>query len=103
MKANRDNWSERVPIHAKSSSYDLEGFKKGKTSLLPTEIEELGDVDGKKILHLQCHFGMDTLSLARMGAIVTGVDFSGEAISLARKLAEELNINADFVESDVLK
>jgi len=101
--ANRKRWDERVHHNAVSRFYDLKGFKEGNTSLKRIEIEELGDVSGKSILHLQCHFGMDTLSLARMGAKVTGVDFSGEAISLARSLSEELGIKARFIQSDIYK
>ncbi|MCK4688444.1 MAG: class I SAM-dependent methyltransferase [Candidatus Lokiarchaeota archaeon] len=73
----------------------------GKTSLLPIEIKELGDVNGKSLLHLQCHFGMDTLSWARKGAKVTGVDFSDKAIELAKQLSKELNIPAKFIQSNV--
>ena len=98
---NLKRWNELVDINAKSKSYDLEGFKQGKTSLLPIEIEEVGDVSGKTILHLQCHFGMDTLSWARMGAKVTGVDYSNKAIQLARNLSKELNIPATFIESNI--
>ncbi len=81
--------------------YDLDGFKKGKSSLNFIELEELGDVSGKSLLHLQCHFGMDSLSWARLGARVTGVDFSEEAITLARSLSKELNIKARFIHCNV--
>ncbi|MGD1996736.1 MAG: class I SAM-dependent methyltransferase [Anaerolineae bacterium] len=101
LKANRAHWDELVAIHANSTFYDLEGFKAGKLSLKSLELEELGDVAGKSLLHLQCHFGMDTLSWARLGAEVTGVDFSDQAISLARSLSEELGIEASFVYSDI--
>ena len=101
MEANSRNWNERVPIHAASAFYDVEGFKEGKSSLLSIELDELGDVAGKSLLHLQCHFGMDTMSWARLGAKVTGVDFSEEAIALARSLSEELDIDARFVLSNV--
>jgi SAM-dependent methyltransferase len=98
---NQKRWNELVDINAKSKSYDLEGFKQGKTSLLPIEIEEVGNVSKKSLLHLQCHFGMDTLSWARLGAKVTGVDFSNKAIELARKLSNELEIPAEFIESNI--
>lgn len=98
---NQKRWNERVNINSKSKFYDLEGFLKGKSSLLPVEVKELGDIKGKKILHLQCHFGMDTLSLAKKGAIVTGVDFSHEAIKLANKLSEDLKIPAEFIEANI--
>ncbi|MFW9924518.1 MAG: class I SAM-dependent methyltransferase [Candidatus Thorarchaeota archaeon] len=101
FKANEARWNERVKINAKSKFYDLEGFIKGKSSLLPIEVKELGDVKGKTLLHLQCHFGMDTLSWARKGAIVTGVDFSSEAIKLAQELSENLSIPAKFVEANI--
>ena len=101
FEANRKNWDDRVEHHSKSKFYDLEKFKETKNSLLRLEQKDLGDISGKKILHLQCHFGMDTLSLANQGAIVTGVDFSGEAIELARSLSEELNIPATFIQSNI--
>ena len=80
-----------------SAFYDLEGFKKGASSLTRIELSELGDVKGKTLLHLQCHFGMDTMSWEREGAIVTGVDFSDEAIKLANDTATELKLNAKFI------
>ncbi len=100
-RANLAHWDELVPLHCDSAFYDLEGFKRGACSLRPVEVAEMGAVEGKSLLHLQCHFGMDTLSWARRGARVTGVDFSGEAIRLARNLSEELQIPAAFVESDL--
>ena len=102
IKGNRDLWNELTPIHAQSEFYDMEGFKNGRSSMLyPIELEEMGDVSGKSLLHLQCHFGMDTLSWARLGAVVTGVDFSDKSIELARSLSEELGIEADFVCCDI--
>ena len=100
---NKDAWNKRVAAHLESEFYDLEGWKAGKTSLNDIELELLGDVSGKSILHLQCHFGQDTLSLARMGADVVGVDLSDKSIAAARKLNNELGLNAEFVESDVLE
>jgi len=101
VRSNRALWNELTLVHEKSEYYDLEGFMAGKSSLLPLEREEVGDVSGKKLLHLQCHFGMDTLSWARLGADVTGVDFSDKAIVLAKRLADELKIPARFVLSDI--
>ncbi len=101
IRANRRLWDAWTGINARSDFYDLESFRAGATSLKPIELEELGDVRGKSLLHLQCHFGLDTLSWARRGARVTGVDFSREAIALARSLAEELELPARFVCSDV--
>jgi len=94
---NRQLWNARVASHTESEFYDLPAFKAGKSSLMPIELAQIGDVKGKKILHLQCHFGMDSLSLARMGAKITGVDFSEKAIEMARKLNEELQLDARFV------
>lgn len=101
FETNLKRWNELVSINAKSKSYDLKGFKDGNTSLLPIERKELTDVDEKKLLHLQCHFGMDTLSWAREGATVTGVDFSENAIGLARSLSKELNLPASFIHSNI--
>ncbi len=101
IDANRALWDELTSIHAASSFYDLEGFKAGRSTIGPLERAEVGDVEGKRLLHLQCHFGMDTLSWARLGAHVVGADFSGEAIGLARSLSEELGIPAEFVCSNV--
>ncbi len=102
MDANRRHWDEVVGIHVRSDFYDVAAFKAGRSTLKPVELVELGDVRGKKLLHLQCHFGMDTLSWARNeGAIVTGVDFSEPAVEQARGLAAELGIAARFVHSNV--
>ncbi|MFX1409554.1 MAG: class I SAM-dependent methyltransferase [Promethearchaeota archaeon] len=101
FESNLKRWNELVDINIISDWYDLEGFLEGKSSLLPIEIKELGDIKGKSLLHLQCHFGMDTLSWARMGAIVTGVDFSDKAIKLAKELSKELKIPAKFIQSNV--
>jgi ubiquinone/menaquinone biosynthesis C-methylase UbiE len=97
FNANKELWNQRTMVHKDSSFYDLHSFLNGKSSLNKIEVEELGDVKGKKILHLQCHFGMDTLSLARMGAKVTGIDLSDTAISEARKLNEQLGLDAEFI------
>lgn len=101
IRANQLNWDERVPIHIASKSYDLDSFIAGRCSLRSIELDELGDVSGKSLLHLQCHFGMDTLSWARQGAIVTGVDFSAHAIEVAKTLAKKLNIEAKFILSNI--
>src|SRR5436853_4157193 len=96
-RANRDRWNELAPLHARSAFYDVAGFKAGKTSLRPLELAEVGDVAGKALLHLQCHFGMDTLSWARLGAQVTGIDFSDKAIAIAQNLSQELNLDTTFI------
>ncbi len=100
--ANRRLWDEYTGINAASPLYELEKFKAGAVKLHPLERSELqADVAGRDLLHLQCHFGMDTLSWARLGARVTGVDFSERAIALARSLAEELSIPSQFVCCDL--
>jgi 2-polyprenyl-3-methyl-5-hydroxy-6-metoxy-1,4-benzoquinol methylase len=101
LAANRALWDEWTAIHETSSFYDLEGFKAGGSRLRAYEVNEVGDVTGKSLLHLQCHFGIDTLSWARQGARVTGADFSDRAIQLARSLAAELDLDATFVRSDL--
>jgi SAM-dependent methyltransferase len=97
FEANREGWNKRTKVHQTSAFYDLEGWRKGNTSLQKIELSEVGDVTGKKLLHLQCHFGQDTLSWARLGAKVTGCDFSENAIKLARQLAKEEQNAACFV------
>ncbi len=101
LETNKRLWNEFVGIHTKSVFYDLEGFKTGRSSLDEIERDGLIDVSGKSLLHLQCHFGMDTLSWARLGAEATGADFSEEAITFARSLSEELDIPAEFICSDI--
>jgi 2-polyprenyl-3-methyl-5-hydroxy-6-metoxy-1,4-benzoquinol methylase len=98
---NRANWDDRVPIHLASAFYDLAAFRAGAESLQPFEPVEVGDVTGKRLVHLQCHIGLDTLSWARRGAVVSGLDFSRPAISAASLLAAELGLAATFVVSDV--
>lgn len=100
-RENKALWDAKTPIHQQSSFYDLDGFRAGETSLRATELKELKEVKGKTLLHLQCHFGLDTLSWARQGASVTGVDFSDEAIALARKISKEEDIPAQFIASNV--
>ena len=100
--ANRSLWDAWTAVHATGDFYDLEAFKAGGVRLRPYEIELVGDVAGKSLLHLQCHFGIDTLSWARLGAVVTGADLSPAAIELATKLASELgHPEARFVLSNV--
>lgn len=94
---NQKLWNARTQVHLTSDFYDMGAFREGKSSLNDIELALLGDIRGKRILHLQCHFGQDTLSLARMGAQVVGVDFSTEAIATARTLTEELGLDAKFI------
>ena len=98
---NRASWDERVPIHVASRFYDVEGFLAGRDTLQPFERDEVGDVAGRTLVHLQCHFGQDTLSWARAGARVTGLDFSPPAIGQARAMAQRIGIEAEFVEANV--
>jgi SAM-dependent methyltransferase len=100
-QANLALWNEWADINAKSKTYDVAGFLAGKDTLTPIELEELGPVAGKTLLHLQCHFGLDTLSWARRGARVTGVDFSDRAVSLAQDLAWQAGLEARFICGDV--
>ncbi len=101
LDINKKLWNEKTSIHVNSDFYELEDFLKGKSSLKDIELELLGDISGKSILHLQCHFGQDSLSLARMGAHVTGLDISDKSIAKAKELNEELGQDAKFVCCDV--
>src|SRR3954447_15480241 len=100
-RANRANWNAWTAINAASAHYDVAGFRQGKTTLNAIERDELGSVAEKSLLHLQCHFGLDTLSWARLGATATGVDFAEDAIVLARSLASEAGLDARFVCADL--
>jgi len=101
FEVNKETWDKKVAIHAKSEFYNVDGFMKGKTSLNKFELEELGDIKGKSLLHLQCHFGQDTLSLARLGAKCTGIDLSSEGIKQAKLLNDKLGLEATFIESNL--
>ena len=102
--ANRANWDDRVAIHWGPDGYAAEAFAadpEAISDVVALDRAALGDVTGKRLLHLQCHFGKDTLSWARLGASVTGVDFSEPAIEAARRLAGLAGIEAHFVVSDL--
>jgi SAM-dependent methyltransferase len=101
---NRAWWDSVAPVHAKSAYYDAEGFLAGASTLGHVERAALGDVAGKRILHLQCHIGLDSLSLARLGAHVVGLDFSGQSLAAARALADKAGLadKVSFVEADVM-
>lgn len=101
LEINKHSWNNRTETHLKSDFYNLEGFMKGETSLNSIELDLLGDIKGKSILHLQCHFGQDTISLNRLGADVIGVDLSDKAIESAKKIALETNSNAEFICCDI--
>lgn len=94
---NRALWNARTEVHVGSEFYGVPDFLNGGSTLKEIELELLGDVQGKTLLHLQCHFGLDTLSLARLGAQVTGIDLSDTAIAEARRIAESLGMAAEFV------
>jgi SAM-dependent methyltransferase len=98
---NKQTWNNKVDIHVASNFYNVTAFLKGKNSVPEIDLELLGDIKDKTILHLQCHFGQDTLSLARLGAKCTGVDLSDKAIEKAKQLNDELNLDAKFICSDV--
>ncbi|MFW5720859.1 MAG: class I SAM-dependent methyltransferase [Bacteroidota bacterium] len=99
--ANKDAWNKKVGYDVVSSYYDINRFKKGENSLKNLDLNLLGDVRGKNVLHLQSYFGLDTISLSKMGAIATGIDFCNNAIDLANKLNEELNTSAEFINANV--
>ncbi len=105
LRSNLDLWNEWAVIHANLKSddysYNIEAFKRGRSTLYQLDIDEVGDVAGKTLLHLQCHIGLDTLSWARRGARVTGADFSDKAIAVAQGLSDELGLDGRFVRSDL--
>lgn len=101
IEINRQSWNNRTDAHLKSEFYDQKNFLNGKTSLNNIELELLGDVSGKTILHLQCHFGQDTISLSRLGAEVTGVDLSDKAIESAKQIAKDTHSNTNFICCDI--
>lgn len=101
FEMNRCAWDDRARIHYVSQFYDVEGFLKGRSSLREIELSALKDVANKRLLHLQCHFGLDTLSWARAGALCTGVDISPVAIDQARGLVEKSGVYAEFLCADV--
>ncbi len=103
FEANKQLWNQKTPVHIGSEFYDMASFEKGQHSLNSIELELLGDISGKQLLHLQCHFGQDSISMARMGAKVTGLDFSEEAIKAAKEIAEKLDISVDFICCNVLE
>ncbi len=101
---NKANWDERVPAHAASPDYSVDRFIADPAFLSDVvrfDLPRLGDISGLRGVHLQSHIGTDTISLARLGASMTGVDFSGPAVRQARALAEQTGADATFVESDV--
>lgn len=101
LDINKNGWNQRTEVHVDSEFYDMAAFLEGKNSLNAPELKLLGDVTGKKVLHLQCHFGQDTISLSRMGAMATGMDLSDKAIEKGRELAAKLGTDTRFICCDV--
>ncbi|PKG49723.1 class I SAM-dependent methyltransferase [Olleya sp. 1-3] len=102
FEINKATWNTKVKVHATSEFYNMDAFKKGETSLKSYELNALCDVNGKSLLHLQCHFGQDTLSWSRLGAKCVGVDLSDVGIALAKQLNQELDLDANFICCNVL-
>jgi len=101
LSVNKASWNNRTDAHLSSDFYDMEGFLKGNTSLKTIELNLLGELKNKTILHLQCHFGQDSISLQRLGAQVTGVDLSDVSINRAKELAQKTNQQVEFICCDV--
>jgi len=101
LDINKNSWNARVEPHLESDFYFVDEFLKGRNSLNSIELDLLGDVTGKSILHLQCHFGQDSISLSRMGAKVTGIDLSDKAIDAAKDLAHKCGTDTEFICTDV--
>lgn len=101
IEINKNAWNLKTEIHIESDFYENEAFLNGKSSLKEIELNLLGDIKGKSILHLQCHFGQDTISLSQMGAKVTGVDLSDKAIEKAREFAQQTNVDTEFINCDI--
>ncbi|MEV0269223.1 class I SAM-dependent methyltransferase [Hamadaea sp. NPDC050747] len=104
IAVNRANWDERAPAHAQSPDYNVADFAADPAYLSEVvrfDVPRLGDIAGLRGVHLQCHIGTDTVSLARLGARMTGLDFSPAALVEARALAKAAGAEVDFVESDV--
>src|SRR5688500_7540895 len=97
FEKNKAAWNAKTPHHIDSAMYNMPAFLAGENSLNDIELELLGDVKDKTLLHLQCHFGQDTLSLAGMGAKVTGADLSDVAIAEAKKINEQLKLDGEFI------
>ena len=101
ININKQTWNNKTDVHIDSEFYDMKGFLDGKSTLNSIELELLEDISGKNILHLQCHFGQDTMTFSRMGAKATGIDLSDKAIERAREFATKLNLDTTFVCCDI--
>ncbi|WP_163930756.1 bifunctional 2-polyprenyl-6-hydroxyphenol methylase/3-demethylubiquinol 3-O-methyltransferase UbiG [Paraferrimonas sp. SM1919] len=98
---NKAAWNARTELHLTSSFYDVDAFLKSKNSLNALELNLLGELTAKSVLHLQCHFGQDSLSMQQLGAQVTGVDIADNAINAAKDLAIKLGLNTQFICQDI--
>ncbi len=101
ININKQTWNNKTDVHIASDFYDVESFLNGKSTLNNIELALLGDVKGKKILHLQCHFGQDTMTFSRMGAKTTGIDLSDKAIERAKEFSEKLGLDTEFICCDI--
>jgi ubiquinone/menaquinone biosynthesis C-methylase UbiE len=101
IKINKASWNNKVDIHLSSEFYNQAGFLQGQTSLKEIELNLLGNIEGKSVLHLQCHFGQDSISLAKMGAKVTAIDFSEKAIEKGKEIAAQMNVDVEFICCDL--
>ncbi len=101
IEKNKSGWNVRTEVHIDSKFYNVPDFKNGENTLHQPELKLLGDINGKSLLHLQCHFGLDTMTLARMGAMCTGVDISSKAIENAIEISKDIGVDVKFIEDDV--
>ena len=101
ININKQTWNNKTDVHIASEFYDVQSFLDGKSTLNAIELQLLGDIKGKKILHLQCHFGQDTMSFSRMGAKATGIDLSDKAIEKAKEFASQLHLDTQFICCDI--
>ena len=101
ININKQTWNNKTDVHINSEFYDMKGFLEGKSTLNSIELVLLGDISNKKILHVQCHFGQDTMTFARMGAQATGIDFSEKAIEKATEFSKQLNLDTTFICCDI--
>lgn len=98
FEANRKAWNTKTGVHVQSKMYEIDAFKQGKSTLREVDLQWLGTrLKGKKVLHLQCHFGLDSFSLERLGANVTAMDLSDKAIKKAREMGSELGMQTEFI------
>lgn len=101
LNINKETWNQKTQVHIESDFYNNEAFLNGECTLKQIELDLLGNIEGKSILHLQCHFGQDSISLARRGAKVTAIDLSDVAIQRAQEFAEQLNVDVEFICSNI--